>query len=60
MTTTTLSRPLLDRICDALTTNPYVPSQDVRIEAADGHVVLQGNVKHVLPEADGPGSGSPD
>jgi osmotically-inducible protein OsmY len=45
MTTATLSRPLFDRICDALTTNPYVPSQDVRVEAADGRVVLRGNVK---------------
>ena len=40
----TLSRPLFDRICDALTTNPHVPSQNVRVETADGRVVLKGSV----------------
>jgi osmotically-inducible protein OsmY len=42
--TATLSRPLFDRICDALTTNPHVPSEKVRVEAADGRVVLKGSV----------------
>lgn len=40
----TLSRPLFDRICDALTTNPHVPSHQVRVETADGRVVLKGSV----------------
>ena len=38
------TRPLFDRICDALTTNPHVPSQNVRVEAADGRAVLKGSV----------------
>ena len=42
--TATLARPLFDRICDAFTTNPHVPSQNVRFEAADGRVVLKGSV----------------
>lgn len=45
MSTATFSTPLFDRISDALTTNPYLPKQQVRIEAADGHVVLKGNVR---------------
>lgn len=44
MSTATLSRPLFDRIREALTTCPYVPSQNVNIEAEDGHVVLKGSV----------------
>jgi osmotically-inducible protein OsmY len=42
--TATLSRPLFDRICDALVSNPHVPSQLVSVETNDGHVVLKGNV----------------
>lgn len=45
MSTATLTRPLFDQICDALTTNPHVPFQDLRIETAEGRVVLKGNVK---------------
>ena len=45
MSTATLSTPLFDRINDALTANPYLPKQQVRIEAADGRVVLTGNVR---------------
>jgi len=44
MSTATISRPLFDRIRDALTTCPYVPSQNVSVEAADGRVVLKGSV----------------
>ena len=44
MSTATLSRPLCDRIFDALATNPHVPSQNVRFEAAEGRVVLSGSV----------------
>jgi hypothetical protein len=43
-TVATISRPLYDRISDALTANPHVQSQNVRVEAADGRVVLKGNV----------------
>jgi osmotically-inducible protein OsmY len=46
MSTVAFSTPLFDRIHEALTSNPYVPSRrQVRIEAADGHVVLKGNVR---------------
>ena len=45
MSTATLTTPLFDRIHDALTTNPHVPSQQVRVEAADGRVVLKGSVR---------------
>ena len=46
MSTATLSTPLFDRIHEALTANPYVPSRrQVRVEAADGHVVLKGSVR---------------
>ncbi|MFO0790045.1 MAG: BON domain-containing protein [Pirellulales bacterium] len=44
MSTAILSRPLFDRIRDALTTCPYVPSQNVNVETADGRVVLKGSV----------------
>lgn len=44
LATATPTRPLFDRICDALTTNPHVPFQNVRVEAADGRVVLKGSV----------------
>ena len=44
LATAPATRPLFDRICDALTTNPHVPSQNVRVEAADGRVVLKGSV----------------
>jgi osmotically-inducible protein OsmY len=45
MSTAMLSTPLFERIHEALTTNPHVPSRrQVRIEAADGRVVLQGSV----------------
>jgi osmotically-inducible protein OsmY len=45
MSTATLHKPLFDRIRDALTTNPHLPKQQLRIEAEDGLVVLKGNVK---------------
>jgi osmotically-inducible protein OsmY len=45
MSTLAFSQPLFDRIHEALTTSPHLPSRrQVRIEAADGHVVLKGNV----------------
>jgi BON domain len=44
MSTATLSTPLFERIHEALTANPHVPRQ-VRVEAADGHVVLKGSVR---------------
>jgi osmotically-inducible protein OsmY len=44
MSTATATRPLSERIHDALNTNPHVPMQQVRIEAEDGHVVLKGQV----------------
>ena len=45
MSTTTLSTPLFERIHEALTSNPYVPSRLVHVEAADGRVVLKGSVR---------------
>jgi osmotically-inducible protein OsmY len=46
MSTATLSKPLFERIHEALTTNPHVPSRrQVHFEAADGRVVLKGNVR---------------
>jgi osmotically-inducible protein OsmY len=36
--------PLFDRLHRALTTSPHVPSRQVRVEAAEGRVVLKGNV----------------
>jgi osmotically-inducible protein OsmY len=46
MSTAALSAPLFDRIHEALTTNPYVPSRrQVRVETADGRVVLKGSVR---------------
>jgi osmotically-inducible protein OsmY len=36
--------PLFDRVHSALSSNPYVPSQHVRFETAEGRVVLKGNV----------------
>lgn len=44
MSTATLSRPLHDRVFDALSMSPHVPSHNVRIEAAEGRVVLSGSV----------------
>ena len=44
MSTATLTAPLFDRIYDALSTNPHVPTEKVRVETADGHVVLKGSV----------------
>ncbi|MEX0614175.1 MAG: BON domain-containing protein [Pirellulales bacterium] len=41
----TLVAPLCERIQEALTINPYVPSRQVRVEATDGRVVLTGNVR---------------
>jgi osmotically-inducible protein OsmY len=40
-----ISSPLSDRIRDALTTNPHLPKQQFRVEAADGLVVLKGSVQ---------------
>jgi osmotically-inducible protein OsmY len=45
MSTATLSRPLFDRIHEALTSNPHVPKLAVRVEAAEGRVVLKGCVR---------------
>jgi osmotically-inducible protein OsmY len=45
MSTVTLATPLFDRIRDALTTNPHLPKQQVRIETTDGCVVLKGSVQ---------------
>jgi osmotically-inducible protein OsmY len=44
MNSTTAQTPLFDRIHRALSTNPYVPNRQVRIEANEGRVVLKGNV----------------
>lgn len=41
----TLTRPLFERIHDALTTNPHVPSHLVMVEAEEGRIVLKGSVK---------------
>jgi osmotically-inducible protein OsmY len=45
MSTATLSAPLFERIHEALTSNPYVPSREVRVEAAEGRVTLKGSVR---------------
>jgi osmotically-inducible protein OsmY len=46
MSTATLSTSLFERIHEALTTNPHVPrGRQLRVEAADGHVVLKGSVR---------------
>jgi osmotically-inducible protein OsmY len=44
MSTATATRPLFERIHDALVTNPHVPSEQVRVEAEDGRIVLKGHV----------------
>jgi osmotically-inducible protein OsmY len=44
MSTATLSCPLFERICNALTTNPHVPNHQVRVETMEGRVVLKGSV----------------
>jgi osmotically-inducible protein OsmY len=44
MNTATHSRPLFERIHDALTTSPHVPSHQVVVEAVDGRIVLKGSV----------------
>ena len=44
MSTATATRPLFERIHDALITNPHVPSHRVRVEATEGRVVLKGDV----------------
>ena len=36
--------PLSDRLHRALSSNPFVPSRLVSVEAADGHVTLKGSV----------------
>ncbi|HJQ79450.1 MAG TPA: BON domain-containing protein [Lacipirellulaceae bacterium] len=45
MSTAILSTPLFERIHEALTANPHVPNRQVRVEAADGRVVLKGSVR---------------
>ena len=45
MSTAAISKPFFDRIHDALTMNPYVPSRHVQVEAVDGRVILKGNVR---------------
>ena len=44
MNATQAPAPLFDRVHTALSANPFVPSRRVSVEAADGHVVLKGNV----------------
>jgi osmotically-inducible protein OsmY len=44
MNSSTATLPLFDRIHSALLTNPHVPNRQVRVETADGKVVLKGNV----------------
>jgi osmotically-inducible protein OsmY len=44
MSTSTANPLLFDRIHSALSTNPHVPSRQVRVEAAEGTVVLKGSV----------------
>ena len=44
MNAATLSRPLFERIHDALTTNPHVPNNQVMVEGENGRIVLKGNV----------------
>ncbi len=44
MNATQAPAPLFDRIHSALSTNPFVPSRHVRVETAEGRVVLKGNV----------------
>lgn len=36
--------PFFERIHRALSTNPFVPCRQVRVEAADGRVTLKGSV----------------
>jgi osmotically-inducible protein OsmY len=36
---------LFDRIHSALVSSPHVPSRRVSVEAADGRVILKGNVE---------------
>ena len=45
MSTAALTTPLFERIHEALTSNPHVPSRQVRVEATDGRVVLKGSVR---------------
>jgi osmotically-inducible protein OsmY len=45
MQSATLTAPLFERIHAALMNNPHVPSRQVSVEAADGHVVLKGSVR---------------
>ena len=44
MKSATLSRPLFERIHDALTNTPHVPSHQVLVEAENGRIVLKGSV----------------
>lgn len=44
MNATHAPAPLFDRIHNALSTNPFVPSRQVSVEASDGRVVLKGSV----------------
>jgi osmotically-inducible protein OsmY len=45
MSTAMLSTPLFERIHEALSSNPHVPSRrQVQVETADGRVVLKGSV----------------
>jgi len=44
MNAATVSRPLFERIHDALNSNPHVPCNQVRVEAEEGRVVLKGSV----------------
>jgi len=44
MSTTTVHRPLSEKIKEALVSNPHVPSH-VRVDASEGRVVLSGSVR---------------
>jgi osmotically-inducible protein OsmY len=45
MNTATLTAPLFERIHEALTSNPHVPTRALHVETADGRVVLKGSVR---------------
>jgi osmotically-inducible protein OsmY len=45
MSTATASHALSDQIHQALFSNPHIPSRSVRVEAAEGRVVLKGCVR---------------
>ncbi|HCK40883.1 MAG: transport-associated protein [Planctomycetaceae bacterium] len=44
MEATLTATPLFDQVQIALNNSPYLPSRVVKVEAADGHVRLEGTV----------------